>query len=177
MMRLITPLFFCCSILLFYGNCTPLAAQADSAWRQPLALTILGFVDVFYAYDFNRPEETTRQPFLYNHNRHHEFNLNLGLVKAGIENAKYRANLALQTGTYANDNYAAEPGLLKNIFEANIGLSLNRKNTLWLDAGILPSHIGFESALSTDNWHLDTVVTSRKFALLSHGCPTHLPTF
>ena len=62
-----------------------------------------------------------RQAFLYNHNRHNEFNVNLGLLRLAVAHAKYRANVALQTGTYANDNYAAEPGLLKAIFEAKCG--------------------------------------------------------
>ncbi|WP_210490158.1 porin [Rufibacter aurantiacus] len=132
----------------------PAFAQKDSTWLTPPEVSFSGFVDVFYAYDFNKPQENFRQPFLYNHNRHHEVNLNLGLVKAAVTHAKYRANLALQTGTYANDNYAAEPGVLKNIFEANAGLSLNPKNTLWLDAGIFSSHLGFESAISLDNWTL-----------------------
>jgi hypothetical protein len=111
-----------------------------------------GFMDVFYAFDFNMPEGDSRQAFLYNHNRHNEFNLNIGFIKLEVENTKYRGNLALQTGTYANDNYAAEPGTLKNIFEANAGISLNSKNNLWLDAGIFGSHIGFESAVSIDHW-------------------------
>ncbi len=76
--------------------------------------------------------------FLFNHNRHNELNLNLGLLKLSLNHSKYRANFALQAGTYSNDNYAAEPGLLKNIFEANIGISLTEKNNLWLDAGIMP---------------------------------------
>jgi hypothetical protein len=114
-------------------------------------LKISGFLDVFYVYDFRKPTTSTRQSFLYNHNRHNEFNVNLGLLQLNVENSTYRANLALQTGTYANDNYAAEPGLLKNIFEANVGIALNRNNNLWLDAGVLPSHIGFESAISTEN--------------------------
>ncbi|MBW2961097.1 porin [Mesonia aestuariivivens] len=126
-------------------------AQEDSTWQQKPQVNLVGFADVFYVYDFNQPQGTQRQSFLYNHNRHNEFNLNLGLVKLNVEHSKYRANLALQTGTYANDNYAAEPGVLKNIFEANIGISLNKENNLWLDAGILPSHIGFESAISMDN--------------------------
>jgi len=126
-------------------------AQGGSNWQEKPALHLSGFIDIFYAYDLNRPQGTQRQPFLFNHNRHNEFNLNLGLLTFGLEHPKYRANLALQTGTYANDNLAAEPGLLKNIFEANIGASLNEENTLWVDVGILPSHIGFESALSTEN--------------------------
>ena len=126
-------------------------AQDTSAWKQKPTFVLSSFVDVFYVYDFNQPQSGIRQPFVFNHNRHNEFNLNLGLVKFGVEHTKYRANLALHTGTYANDNYAGEPGLLKNIFEANVGLALNKKNTFWLDAGILPSHIGFESAISTEN--------------------------
>lgn len=131
-----------------------LSAQVDSAWQQNYTLGVSAFADIFYVYDFNQPESANRQPFLFNHNRHNEFNLNLGFVKLKVGHPKYRANFALQTGTYANDNYAAEPGLLKNIFEANIGISLNKNNTLWLDTGVLPSHIGFESAISMDNMTL-----------------------
>lgn len=131
-----------------------LIAQVDSTWQQSPDLKISGFADVYYVYDFNQPEGTERQAFLFNHNRHNEFNINLGLVKLAIAHSKYRGNLALQTGTYANDNYSAEPGLLKSIFEANVGLSLNKRNTIWIDAGVLPSHIGFESAISMDNMTL-----------------------
>jgi hypothetical protein len=139
-------------VLLLSLLCFKLSAQTDSVWHQKPNLEISGFADVFYVYDFNQPQGIERQPFLFNHNRHNEFNLNLGFIKLGLEQTKYRANLALQTGTYANDNYSAEPGLLKSIFEANVGISLNKKNNLWLDAGVLPSHIGFESAISIDNW-------------------------
>lgn len=140
--------------ILFFIFSITTQAQNDSTWNQPPKLTISGFADVYYVYDFNLPQRVQRQPFLFNHNRHNEFNLNLGLIKLGLKQAKYRANLALHTGTYVNDNYVAEPGLLKSIFEANIGLSLNKKNNLWLDAGIFSSHIGFESAISMDNWTL-----------------------
>ena len=115
-------------------------------------MSLSGFVDVFYAYDFSQPAERDfRQPFLFNHNRHNEVNLNLGLLRLSVEHPKYRANLALQAGTYAEDNYAAEQDLLRHVFEANAGISLNSSNTLWLDAGILGSHIGFESAVSAEN--------------------------
>ncbi|MEK6481024.1 porin [Catalinimonas sp. 4WD22] len=110
-----------------------------------------GFVDVYYAYDFNEPANHIRQPFLYNHNRHNEFNLNLGLISGSYTGDKIRANLAIQAGTYAQDNYSAEEDLLKHVFQANVGVALNDKDNLWLDAGIFPSHIGFESAISTEN--------------------------
>lgn len=122
--------------------------------EQPKAkLNFSGFVDAFYAYDFNEPEGA-RQPFVFNHNRHNSFNLNLGLLQAEVQHEKYRAVLALQGGTYAEDNYAEEEGMLRNIFEAYAGVSLNKQNTLWLDAGIFSSHLGFESAISEANWAL-----------------------
>lgn len=129
-------------------------AQSDSVWNQKPTITFSGFMDVFYVYDFNKPQGVQRQTFLYNHNRHNEVNLNLGLVKINVEHCKYRANFALHTGTYVQDNYASEPDLLKNISEANIGIALNKRSNLWLDAGVFSSHIGFESAMSSDNWTL-----------------------
>lgn len=141
--------------LLIFISCfssSILLAQDDSIWQQKPTVDISGFLDVFYVYDFNQPQGIERQPFLFNHNRHNEFNVNLGFVKLGIEHSKYRANFAIQAGSYTNDNYSAEPGVLKNIFEAQIGLSLNKKNNLWIDAGIFASHIGFESAISAENW-------------------------
>ena len=129
--------------------------QADrSLWEQKPEISFSGYLDIFYAYDFNEPKTNYRQPFLYNHNRNNEFNLNLGFIKISAIHSKYRANLALQAGTYVIDNYVDEPIALQNVNEGNVGLSLNKKNNLWLDAGIFSSHIGFESAISKDSWTL-----------------------
>lgn len=138
--------------LIFLAACllyTPATAQeASSAPR----LSFSAVADVFYSYDFNQPTTGFRQPFLFNHNRHNEFNLNLGLLRAAVAHSKYRAAISLQAGTYAQDNYAEEPDLLQHVFEAYAGISLNQQNSLWLDAGIFPSHLGFESAVSSENW-------------------------
>lgn len=150
--HLVTILYF----LLCSFNSFAQSGKKDTTgtWYHPPEMHLSGFVDVFYVYDFNDPASEVRQPFLYNHNRHNEFNLNLGFVKLGIVHAKYRANVAFHAGTYVNDNYAAEPGVLKNILEANAGVSLNKKNNLWVDGGVFASHIGFESAISIDQWTL-----------------------
>lgn len=128
--------------------------DTTSVWLKRPTIAISGFIDVYYFYDFNRPNSNFRQPFLYNHNRHNEFNLNLGIVKVSAEHQKYRANLGLHAGTYVQDNYYDEQLLLRNVSEANIGMSISKRDKLWLDVGILPSHIGFESAISLDNWTL-----------------------
>lgn len=113
-------------------------------------LKISAYTEIYYQYDFNNPVNNTRPSFTYSHNRNNEVNLNLGFVKANYETDKLRANLALAAGTYMNANYAAEPGVLKNIYEANVGIKISKSKNLWIDAGILPSHIGFESAVSKD---------------------------
>ncbi len=128
-----------------------LMAQSDSSKG---SLSISAYAEAYYTYDFNRPADNNRPGFIYSHNRHNEFNLNLGFIKAAYSAEKVRANLALAAGTYINANYAAEPGVLKNVYEANAGVKLSRNKNLWLDAGILPSHIGFESAVSKDCWNL-----------------------
>lgn len=127
------------------------SAQLDTSKS---SLTFSGYAEVYYGYDFNEPADHNRPSFMYSHNRHNEFNLNLGFVKAAYSTDKVRANLALATGTYMNANYAAEQGVLKNIYEANAGIKLSSKKNLWVDAGIFASHIGFESAISKDCWSL-----------------------
>ena len=112
------------------------------------------YLEVYYNYDFNKPVNNNRPAFFYSHNRHHEFNLNLGFLKASYNADRVRANLAFGAGTYMNANYAAETGVLKNIFEANAGIKISKKKNLWVDAGIFNSHIGFESAISKDCWTL-----------------------
>lgn len=106
-----------------------------------------GYAEIFYSYDFNQPDNHIRQPFLYTYNRHNEFNLNLGLVKANYSTENMRANLALMAGTNPQDNMAAEQDLLKHINEANIGFKISKTKNIWIDAGILPSHIGWKVRL------------------------------
>ena len=138
------------SLLLVLGTLTALL-DVESFALGTSDVKFSGFVDAFYVYDFSNPKENRRQDFLYNHNRHNEININLALLKMSLDKENYRANIALQTGTYARDNYEQK---YKNIHEANIGVSLNSKKNLWLDVGIFASHIGFESAISMNNYTL-----------------------
>ncbi|MEI7581091.1 porin [Runella sp.] len=131
--------------------CIPLVAQTTDSTAK---LTVSGYVEGYYSYDFNQPATNDRPPFVYSHNRHNEFNVNLGFIKAAYADERIRGNVALMVGTYANANLAAEPGTLRNIFEANAGIKLSKTKNVWLDAGVFASHIGFESAISKDCWTL-----------------------
>lgn len=110
------------------------------------AFTVSGFAEVYYGYDFNRPGSNRRPDFVYTHNRHNEVNLNVAWLQGRYAADRVHATLALAAGTYMNAVYAAEPGGLRYVYEANVGVKLAAKHALWLDAGVLPSHIGFESA-------------------------------
>jgi hypothetical protein len=139
------------NVALACGLSAPLFAQtADSTAK----LTVSGYIEAYYSYDFNQPATNQRPAFVYSHNRHNEFNVNLGFVKAAYTNKRIRANIALMAGTYANANLATEPTTLRNIFEANVGIKLSKTQNVWLDAGVFSSHIGFESAISKDCWAL-----------------------
>ncbi len=124
-------------------------AQTDST-KNPLKIS--GYIETYYLYDFGNPSDHNRPSFVYSHNRHNEVNLNIGFIQAEYNNDKVRGKLGLMTGTYANANLAAEPGVLKNIFEANAGVKISKTKNLWIDAGIFASHIGFESAIGANCW-------------------------
>lgn len=122
----------------------PISIYAQDSSK--LEIDFKAFADVYYSAQ-EGPVSTDN--IAYNHSRKNEFNLNLGIIGVSATHDKYRANLGLMTGTYAQYNLAHEPNELRHIWEANAGLRLAKK--LWLDAGVFSSHMGFESAISSDN--------------------------
>ena len=140
-------------ILISLLICVAINASAQKDFT-PKDITVNGYIETYYSYDFGNPEKHNRPLFIYSFNRHNEVNLNLGYIKAALQKDIFRVNLGLMTGTYVNANLAAEPGVLKNIFEANAGIKISKTKNLWIDAGIFSSHIGFESAIGKDCWNL-----------------------
>lgn len=134
---------------------TSASTQALTTVAPNSGLTVSGYIEAYYSHDFTAPKTAQERPaFLYNHKRNREVNINLAFLKGAYVSERVRANLAIQVGTYAQYNYAAEQALVRNIFEANAGIKLSADKDLWLDAGIFASHIGFESAISKDCWTL-----------------------
>ncbi|WP_462250067.1 porin [Ferruginibacter sp.] len=138
-------------VLTLFFMAAKVVAQTDSTYTP---LTFSGYIETYYTYDFGQPSNHNRPAFVYSHNRHNEVNINLAFVKAVYQKDVIRANVALMAGTYANTNLSAEPGVLKNIFEANAGIKISKQKELWVDAGIFAAHIGFESAIGKDCWNL-----------------------
>ncbi|MCX8474058.1 MAG: porin [Sediminibacterium sp.] len=136
--------------IIFLGSLSSFA-QSDST-NNPLKIS--GYLEIYYGYDFANPPDHNRPNFVYSYNRSNEVNVNLGYIQATYLTRNVRANVALMAGTYANANLAAEPSVLKNIFQANAGIKLSKKKNLGVDAGIFTSHLGFESAIGKECWNL-----------------------
>ncbi len=75
----------------------------------------------------------------------------------------------MQQGTYVQDNYANEPKALRWIHQANLGFALDAEQKLWLDAGVMPSHIGFETAVSKDNLTLSRSIIAENSPYFETG--------
>lgn len=137
--------------LILFTSSLSIKAQTDTT---KLPFKVSGYLEAYYCYDFGNPINHNRPDFLYSYNRHNEVNLNLGFIKASYEKNSIRANFSLMVGTYPNANLSSESGVLKNIYEGNVGVKLSKSKNIWIDAGIFPSHIGFESAIGKDCWNL-----------------------
>lgn len=137
-------------LILLLCQASLLKAQNDSNKKWHFS----GYGEFYYSYDFAEPATHEKEHFIYNHKRHNEFNANLIFAKAQFNDNKIRANLSLMVGNYAQYNLSKEPTWAQFMNEANVGFKLSKNNRIWLDMGIMPSHIGFESAISADCWTL-----------------------
>jgi hypothetical protein len=113
--------------------------------------------------------EKNMPDFHFSHHRHNEFNLNLGMIHYTHESHRVRAKLGLMTGTYANRNLEDEPGVLKNIYEANIGFQLMQNEYFWLDMGVFEAHTGFESAITKDQNFMTRSILAENSPYYSSG--------
>ena len=131
-----------------------LCLNAGGVWAQDASstspITVGGFVDGYYAFEFTRPPSGDRS-FTTQPLRHNEFNINLALIEVRYDADRAHGRFGLQAGTYVESNYGVEPAALQRLHEAYMGFRLGR-SAWWVDMGLLGSHIGFEAAISKDNW-------------------------
>lgn len=138
------------ALFLFGGGC--LFSLHAEEQRSPWLFS--GYLESYLQHDHNDPSSHRRPDFIYSHDVLDRPAINLAMLKAALNTQVLRGNLALGSGTYMRANYAAEPAGLQHLFEANVGLKLSTQHALWLDIGVMPSHIGAESAIGSDNWTL-----------------------
>jgi hypothetical protein len=159
-MKLITVLFFMVSIVEIFS-------QSDTTIKG--SITMSGLVDVYYSFQFSNPKQDLKSDLFYNYKRNNAFDINLVLLKANYSDEKVRANIGFMAGGYAEYNLAAESSLAQKIYEANVGVKLSNKHNIWLDAGVLPSHIGLEGVLPNDNIALSRSLTAENSPYFETG--------
>lgn len=149
-MRLVTSLF---AVVLL----APATARAveddlpvgDEAPRfRPIAVA-----DGYYAYHDTSPGQGGSATLMSTANRHNEFAINLAAVGGRLEHAKLTGTVVLQAGTSVDALYEGSrgnPEVWKHIQLANVGW---KTGDFHLEAGVLPSLVGRESFVSTDNWN------------------------
>lgn len=142
-------------------------AQEEEEENEVPKVELSGFIDFYFGYDFNEPEEKRRLPFLYNHTYHNSPTVNIALIKASYEGDWFRASLGLQQGTYVENNLERESEFAEWFNEAKIGIALTKDRNLWLDVGIIPSHLGAGSYISSINPTLSR-------SLMTEGTPYFL---
>jgi len=125
-------------------------------------LEIKGFVDVYYAYDFNRPADhanffpgtgTTSK-------RDDEFAINLAQVDFIVPPKPVGVHITAGYGNSMEVVHAAEvegvatsPGVWRNLLQASLEVQTKVGKGLYVEAGLFPSHIGFEVFQTKDNWN------------------------
>jgi len=170
--RFFSILFILFVILAFKGNNTFSQTPSDLSKK----LTIEGYLETYFTLDLNNGASNQRPDFFYSYHRTNEFNVNLGLVNLKYEENKIRSTLGLMAGTYANANMAHELPELRFIHEASIGYQLLDNHALWVDMGVLPSHIGFESSIGMNHWNLTRSILAENTPYYSAGVQLHYTT-
>ena len=136
-------------LILFYVV-SVVKAQNDTT----KTLTFTGYGELYFSQDFSKVVDEEKPNFIYNHKKLGAINMNLAFIKATYSTKRIRANFALMAGNYARYNLSSEPAWARIIYEANLGLKLSKSKNIWLEGGVMPAHIGFESALGADCWTL-----------------------
>jgi len=125
---------------------------AAATVRADDTIKIHGFIDAYYAWNGNDPasHENFASGTGSTAKRANEFNLNLAEVAVTRDAKPVGFHLSLIAGNGADVIHASEPQGYRFIYQASI--LYKPSDRLTFEAGIYPSHIGFEGFFSKDNW-------------------------
>lgn len=107
------------------------------------------YAETYFGHSFTSPRASEKSALFYNHTTLNRPSINLGLVEFSASKSKWTLRGDFMLGTYSQKNLASEPGLLKHIYQLNAQVQLAPKHQLIM--GIMPSHIGLESAKNWEN--------------------------
>src|SRR5687768_15129769 len=158
---------FAIATVLFASRASAAEGDQEEAPKEataPLKVTPTGYVEAFYAYNFNRPSNgiTNYRGF---DNRHNTFSLSNAALGAFWEAGPVGGKIMLQIGSTPSSYYSAEPNLSgsgganasnaelwKYIQEAYVTYKAPVFRGLLLQAGIVASPIGMKQFAVKDHW-------------------------
>lgn len=147
-------LYFITAVLFYFPSASGQIsnpAMPDTSRGEKLEdLRIGAYLDVFGGW-FSAENTGGSVPYFVSMNRSREISVNLAMLDFRYAKKRVRARLMPGFGTYMNANYAAEPGSLAWLVEANVGYCLHPEKQIWLDAGVLSSPYSNESCISRDH--------------------------
>ena len=122
-----------------------------SAWGQSdtLHYSFGAYAETYYGHSFTNSQADEKSALFYNHTSLNQAAVNLGLIEFSASKSRWTFKGDFMLGTYSQKNLASEPGMLKHIYQFNASLQIAPKHQLML--GIMPSHIGLESAKNWEN--------------------------
>lgn len=130
--------------------CSGGQARADES-----SISLNGLLDAYYAWNANAPR--THANFVNGSGttakRANEINLNLAAVDLARDPRRVGFHLIVIAGSGADVVHAAERRIFRNIYQASLSYNAPIGKGLLCEAGIYPSHVGFETFLSKDNWN------------------------
>jgi hypothetical protein len=144
----------------------PAPAPAEPPPATPsVKVTPLGYVEAYYAYNFNRPSNGITN-FRGFDNRHDTFSLQNVALGATWETGPVGGKLVLQVGALPSTIYAAEPALpgasganasngelWKYLQEAFLTYKAPIGNGILFQLGLCASPVGYEYMAVKDNWN------------------------
>lgn len=133
-----------------------LAARADDP---PAPIVVHGWVDGYYAWNSDHPEPKVNFFSGTGTTAHHadQLALNVAALDISRDAKPFGFHLTLVGGDSADVVHAGEPHPhrhpIRNVFQASISYNAPLGKGLLLEAGVYPSHIGFEGFFTRDNWN------------------------
>jgi hypothetical protein len=127
-------------------------------------VTPVGYVEAYYAYNFNRPSNGITN-FRGFDNRHNTFSLSNAAIGANFEAGPIGGRLILQVGSTPSTYYRGEPALAgaavgpsgaelwRHLQEAFVTYKAPVRRKLQLQLGLFASPIGLEVFAVKDNWN------------------------
>ncbi len=109
------------------------------------------YLESYIGHDILHSDNSLQSSFVFNHKKMNEIGLNAGILGLDYDYRRIKASLSAVQGTYSLYNMAEEPAALASVYEAHFSYQLLRDHELWINVGIMPSNLGYESVLAQKN--------------------------